>query len=66
MLETVTLAKINRYNKPVKTKHLAKRLGVDRPTMATVLNILADRDQIHWHSPKPGDEKKYMGWVKSQ
>ncbi len=63
-LEKQTLVKINRYNKPVKTKHMATRLKVDRPTMAQILNVLRDRNKIKWHNPQPGDEDRYMGWIK--
>lgn len=68
-LETKVLAKLRRYTKPVKTKWLATRLDVDRPTMAKVLNELTIQNQIRYHNGryfngKYSDDRICMGWVK--
>ena len=63
MLESITLKKLDGYTKPVKTKQLAERIGIDRTTMAEVLNKLHAKDLISWRIPQRNDEKQYVGWV---
>ena len=63
MLESITLKKLDGYTKPVKTKQLAERIGIDRPTMAEILNKLHAKKLISWRIPKRSDEKQYVGWV---
>lgn len=65
MLEAITIKKLEGYTKPVKTKQLADRIGVDRTTMAGILKILHTKNLISWQIPKRDAEKQYVGWIKN-
>ena len=62
--DLAVLNRIRKYNKPVKTKHLAPRVNMDRPKLVSVLNKLKKLGLVGWHIPKPQDDKQYYGWVK--
>ena len=62
-LEQTTLKKLDGYTVPVKTKQIARRIKVDRPTMMEVLNKLSKKKLVTWIIPKRDDEKQYVGWV---
>ena len=66
MLESIVLKKLDGYYKPIKTKQLAERIGVDRPTMAEILNRLHSKNLIRWHKPDRNDEKQYVGWIRNR
>ena len=66
MLESIVLKKLDQYTKPIKTKHLADRIGVDRVTITETLNRLHSQNKIAWHKPKRTDENQYVGWIKNR
>lgn len=57
----LVLAKIENYKRPVKTRQLAARLGVDRPTLTETLNKLKKAKKIKWVSSMKEDEP--CGWL---
>jgi len=64
VIDVAVLERLGNYTKPVKTKHLAPRLGLSRPGLVKILNRLAKRGLIKWHVPKRNDEKQTYGWIK--
>lgn len=62
----MVLKKLESYTKPIKTKHLAERVGVDRNTMTEILNHLQSENLVKWHKPKRNDEKQYVGWIRNR
>lgn len=64
ILEKMALNKLEGYTKPVKTKQIADRLGVDRLVMTEALNKLFAKNLITWVISKRGDEKQYVGWLR--
>ena len=63
MLESIVLRKLDKYTKPIKTKHLAERVGVDRVIITETLNKLHSQNEIAWHKPKRTDKEQYVGWI---
>lgn len=69
VFEERILNKLAGYCKPVKTKHLADRLNVDRIDLISVLNELRKGGLIHYTSiinradDRRGREDKYYGWA---
>ena len=63
-LEQTTLKKLDGYAKPIKTKQIADRLGVDRLVMAETLNKLFSKNLITWCIPKRDNERQYVGWLR--
>jgi len=64
-LEALTMAKLSRINKPVKTKHLARSLGVSRPEIVQALNALKSQGLILWMPPSKTSETRSFGWKKA-
>lgn len=60
--DILVLTKLKRYNKPVKTKHLAGKLKVTRPDLVMSLNKLQDQGLIYYHAPHKDDDKLFYGW----
>lgn len=63
-LEGIVLTSILNYRKPVLTKHLAKKLKMDRTDLVMVLNRLQNKNLITWKNTKPKDEDLSCGWIK--
>lgn len=59
----LVLAKLLNYTKPIKTKHLAKRLNADRDHVTSILNYLRQQNLVRYNTPKKTDEKKFYGWI---
>ena len=70
-LEELILKKLSGYNRPVKTKHLAERLQVERADLVGSLNGLRQKGLINYTkeiNPKEdhrGRENLSYGWVKA-
>ena len=65
-LESMILHKLENYTKPIKTKHLAERFGVDRNAVTEILNRLQSQDLVKWHYPKRTDEDQAIGWISTK
>ena len=58
--------RLDKYNKPVKTKHLAKRLKVDSTELMVIINKLRGKGKVDFkpQTDKFSDEPFGWGWVK--
>ncbi len=63
------LGKLSGYTRPVKTKHLAERLNIDRADLVAVLNDLRIKGKISYTkkinllSDSRGRDDMIYGWV---
>ena len=64
LIEDLAYQRISRYNKPVKTKHLARSLNVSRPELVKALNSLKDKGLVLWFAPARSKDIPY-GWKKT-
>ena len=63
-LEGIVLTSILNYRKPVLTKHLAKKLKIERTDLVIVLNSLQRKGLVSWKNTKPKDNDLICGWIK--
>lgn len=63
MIQALVMKRLSKYNKPVKTKHLAERLNLDRTEITKTLNQLSTQNKITYVQSKKGSEEKFVGWI---
>jgi len=64
-MDDLILRKLEGYNRPLKTKLLAKRLNMDRQELATKLKELEQKNEVTYISIKGNKDCKIFGWIKS-
>lgn len=66
LLKSQVLQKLDRYSKPVKTKHLATRLDMDRTDLAEILNTLAKKKRVVFVEGYDRFENYVCGWISTR
>lgn len=62
--EAIVLASILKYRKPVKTKHLARKLNMNRIELVSILNILNKQNLICFQKVTMKNDDIVYGWIK--
>jgi len=64
-MEQMVLQRLGKFHKPIKTKQLAGRLGVDLLSLTVCLNNLAKENQVVYINATTRQENKVCGWIKN-